>query len=340
MQIKSITVDAVSLASAQAIRKNGDPIQLESNLFGPSCLVTISREGKNLSRQQAIQNGQDTEGVKDVRKQLRQMEKAEQEKKAEEDYREELHDAEKAEKIAKALSNPDEDDVLKAALREGREMSRGGALTEEDLVELEDEYEWLCEKMAEGRIQVSVEEFSDGIIDDRKHIHIRRIGSEDKCRIEAGHVEKAVGSLDIPDEEKARAIKSSWTIPGLKEKKYEEFKAGFKELRSWMTKMHMVPSLLERYSEAEMSERIERYFEGIFELSYAIGGWTDASLTDEALAELNEKLLADQMPLSEQEKAVEDFARRLASADSTNVTRIESGDFTALPDMPENEGLQ
>ena len=338
MQIKSITVDAVSLASAQAIRKNGAPIQLESNLFGPSCLVTISREGKNLSRQQAIQNGQDTEGVKDVRKQLRQMEKAEQEKKAEEDCREELHDAEKAEKIAKALSNPD-DDVLKVALRESREMSRGRALTEEELVELEDEYEWLCEKMAEGRIQVSIEEFSDGIIDDRKHIHIRRMGSEDKCRIEAGSIKHPVDFLSSPDENKAEAKKRNWVSPDLREKMYENFKAGFEKFIARSTKSHTVPSLLERYSEAEMGERIERYYESLFELLHADSTYM-GDFTDEEWVELNAKRLEDQMPLSEQEKAVEDFARRLASADSTNVTRIESGDFTALPDMPENEGLQ
>lgn len=330
MQVRSITADAVNFTAAQTARGNKAPIQPENILFGPSCLVAISREGKNLSRQQAVQNGRDTEGEKDVRKQLRQLEKAEREKKAEEEQRAELHDAEeaeKAEKIAKVMSNPDEDDVLKAAMRESREMARGRALTGEELLELENEYEWLRKEMAAGHIQVSVEEFSDGIIDDRKHIHIRSAGSEDTCRI-------AEGSINHPTDPG-----NNWASSRMREELYEKFKAATKKMRDWMTKMHMVPSLLERYSETEMSERIESFFRNMFEEAYAGSSYLD-SYTEEEWEEFNAKHPLGQISLSEQEKALEDFARRFASADSVNVTGIEAGDIVSMPAMPENGSLE
>lgn len=259
-----------------------------------------------------------------MRKQLRQLEEAEQEKKAEEEQRAELHDAEeaeKAEKIAKA-SNPDEDDVLKAALREGWEMKAGRALTGEELLELENEYEWLRKEMAAGRIQVSVEKFSDGIIDDRKHIYIRSEGSEDKCRIAEGSIKHPVDP------------KNNWANPRMRDEMYERFKAATKEIRDRVTKKHMVPSLLERYSETEMSERIESYFQDAFEKCFAGTSWLDR-YTEEEREESNAKHTLGQISLSEQGKALEDFARRFASADSVNVTGIEAGDFTSMLAMPE-----
>lgn len=254
-----------------------------------------------------------------------------------------------------ALNDPDKDDALKAALRENFEMSSGGALTNEDLERLETQYEWLCREMAEGHIQVSIEEFSDGVIDDRKQIHVRRLTTEDENHEESDNAEKAVSSLLSPDEEKAEANKSlrgissliierfkAYAMENRKFKGIEAFVEAFKVLD---TKSHMVPSLLERYSEAEMGERIERYSEHVRECMYELFYPTthsagDIGFTDEELAELNEKLSANQIPLSEQEKAVEAFAKRLTPADRANVTRIESGDFTTLPDMPESESQQ
>lgn len=324
MQIRSITMDAVSLATAQAIQKNGAPIQLESNLFGPSCRVTISQEGRNLSRQQV---GQDAESVKAVREQLRQLDKAEREKEAEEEYREGLDNAEKT---ARALSDPDEDDELKAAikavLRENYEHRIGGALTDKDLEELEDDYKWYCQQMKEG-YQVSIVNISDGIIGDRKMI---------RCSSLKDGYDKW-----LERSEKAETQKNGQDIPGLKERKDKVIEGKIERYKADLMKKYMTPSLLERYSEKELCERIERYCERAREKMYAYFHPTDDfGFTDEELAELNEKLSANQVPLSEQEKAVEEFAKRRTPADHANVTRIEPGDFTTLPAMPENESQQ
>lgn len=337
MQIRSITMDAVSLATAQAIQKNGAPIQLESNLFGPSCKVTISQEGKNLSRQQVVQSDQNTEDVKEVREQLRQLEKAEQEKKAEEEYREGLNNAEES-----TLSSPDEDDELKAVLREGFGYWRTDDPNERIKIskDVERAYKELCQKMSEGVMQVSIDNVSDGIIDDKKIIRCRNLKTEDGYHEGLDHAEKTVSSLSSSDVEKAKAEKSGQNIPGLKERRDKVIEGAVEWLRAIVTKSHMTPSMLGKYSEAEMSERIERYCERAREKMYAYFHPTDDfGFTDEELAELNEKLSANQVPLSEQEKAVEEFAKRLTHADHANVTRIEPGDLTTLSDMPQNESL-
>ncbi len=73
MQVKATTVNAAGLTAAgQGIQENGLPVinQVQTqngNVFGPECKVTISREGKNLSRRQTAQASQAETGVQDIR---------------------------------------------------------------------------------------------------------------------------------------------------------------------------------------------------------------------------------------------------------------------------------
>lgn len=100
MQIKAITVNAASLASPQGIQVNRNQAQPEDNMFGTECKVTISKEGRNLSRQQAsrtekgTQDIQNSQSVKAERMLLRRQEQAEQDKKIRDGYREELKEIE------------------------------------------------------------------------------------------------------------------------------------------------------------------------------------------------------------------------------------------------------
>lgn len=98
MQIKAVTVNAAGLTAAErGIRENGvssiNQAKVESsNMFGPEYKVTISREGKNLSRRQA---GADAINVKEERRLLRQQEEAELAKEIREGYREKLNEIDK-----------------------------------------------------------------------------------------------------------------------------------------------------------------------------------------------------------------------------------------------------
>lgn len=104
MQIRAITVNAAGMIAAEKGIRGNDPqgtnqLQAESgNAFGPECKVTISRKGKNLSRQQTAQaetGVRDTQSVKEERMLLRRQEEAELEKDIREGYREELNEIEK-----------------------------------------------------------------------------------------------------------------------------------------------------------------------------------------------------------------------------------------------------
>lgn len=104
MQIKAITVNAADTAAAgHGIQGDGalgvNQAKAEnSNVFGPEYKVTISREGKLLSRRQTTQeeagarNGQN---VREERKQLHQQEQVELAKEIRDGYREELAAIEK-----------------------------------------------------------------------------------------------------------------------------------------------------------------------------------------------------------------------------------------------------
>lgn len=104
MQIKAITVNAADTAVAgHGIQGNGaldaNQAQTEnSNVFGPEYKVTISREGKLLSRRQTAREEEGTrngENVREERKQLHQQEQAELAKEIRDGYREELAAIEK-----------------------------------------------------------------------------------------------------------------------------------------------------------------------------------------------------------------------------------------------------
>lgn len=104
MQIRAIAVSAAGMTAAgQGIQGNGSPDanQVQTgggNMFGPECRVTISREGKNLTRGQAAQaeaGARSAQDVKEDRMLLRQQEKTELEKEIREGYRENLNEIDK-----------------------------------------------------------------------------------------------------------------------------------------------------------------------------------------------------------------------------------------------------
>lgn len=98
MQIKAITVNAAgTMAAERGIQGNGasgvDQVKAENgNVFGPEYKVTISREGKNLSRRQA---GAETQSVKEERMLLRRQEEAELAREIRDGYREKLNEIDK-----------------------------------------------------------------------------------------------------------------------------------------------------------------------------------------------------------------------------------------------------
>lgn len=66
MKVEAITVNAAEMmAERQSISGNGLQVQAESNhMFAPECKVTISREGRNLSRQQMVQAESNVQNTK------------------------------------------------------------------------------------------------------------------------------------------------------------------------------------------------------------------------------------------------------------------------------------
>ncbi len=96
MQIKSITVNAAGMTAAeQGMQGNRNQLQLESSMFGPECRVTISREGRSLSRQQKVQEETGAHSVKEERMLLRRQKEAELSKEIREGYRESLNEIDK-----------------------------------------------------------------------------------------------------------------------------------------------------------------------------------------------------------------------------------------------------
>lgn len=103
MQFDAITVNAaginaVGAPAVQGFRGNGDQAQAEGDMFGPVCRVTISNEGKALSRQQTTRVKDDAgnaQAAMEERRLLHREERAEQEKDIREGYREELAEIDK-----------------------------------------------------------------------------------------------------------------------------------------------------------------------------------------------------------------------------------------------------
>lgn len=129
MQIRAITVNAAGMAPERSIQGNRNQAQPEDNVFGAECKVTISREGKKLSRQQtaqtekSAQGTQNTQSVKVERMLLRRQEESEQSKKIRDGYREELKEIE--DKISELnRSYPSQNKVGREVLEKEQEVLR------------------------------------------------------------------------------------------------------------------------------------------------------------------------------------------------------------------------
>lgn len=95
MQIKAITVNAGNTTVGQNFQGNSTLVQADNNLFTPQCKVTISKEGKRLSRQQTEQPKESAGDAAVQRKMLRRIEETEQNDKTMDGYREQLTEIEK-----------------------------------------------------------------------------------------------------------------------------------------------------------------------------------------------------------------------------------------------------
>ena len=95
MQIRAITVNAINTTAAQNVQRNGSPTQTGNSMFAPQCRVTISKEGKRLSRQQTEQPQGNAQDAAVKRIMLRRNEESEQSEKITDGYREQLQDIEK-----------------------------------------------------------------------------------------------------------------------------------------------------------------------------------------------------------------------------------------------------
>ena len=80
MQIKGVGVSTAGMIPVVRGIENRGEIQLENDMFGPECRVTISEAGRKLSEQQAAQkekNVCDAQSDKETKILLRQLEEAE-----------------------------------------------------------------------------------------------------------------------------------------------------------------------------------------------------------------------------------------------------------------------
>lgn len=119
MQIKAITVNAAGMAAEQRVQGKIQQEQPVGSVFGPECKVTISQEGRNLSRQQTDQAKQSAQSFRAEQKLFRQQEEAEREQKTNEGYREQL---EKIEKNIDSLSHSYKAEADKSAVEKEQEV--------------------------------------------------------------------------------------------------------------------------------------------------------------------------------------------------------------------------
>lgn len=94
MQIKGISANDPGMTVGRNIQGSRNQARPGNNLFGPQCRVTISREGRRLSRQQAARTEQSARSVKTDRM-LRQQEEDARNENITKGYREELRNIEK-----------------------------------------------------------------------------------------------------------------------------------------------------------------------------------------------------------------------------------------------------
>ena len=94
MQIRAITVNAANTMSVKNAQANSAPAQASNNMLTPHYKVTISKEGKKLSRQQNEQSQESTKDAAVQRMMLRQIEASERNEKTIDEYHEQLRDIE------------------------------------------------------------------------------------------------------------------------------------------------------------------------------------------------------------------------------------------------------
>lgn len=130
MEIRAITVNATGTAAERGIQGIGLPstnrAETENrSAFGPECRVTISQEGKNLSRRheartlQAEASAQDTQAVQAERILQRLKEDKDQDRDINEKYRNELDEIDRKINTLNSTKLSDEDFVKQQKLLEG-----------------------------------------------------------------------------------------------------------------------------------------------------------------------------------------------------------------------------
>ena len=106
MQIKGVGVSTAGMMTGvSGIQVNGGFSELEEDMFGPEYEVTISEEGRNLSRQQTAQKEMGVIGAQnsgETRALLRQLEEDQLAEKKRQGYYDELEELEKQIKVMNA----------------------------------------------------------------------------------------------------------------------------------------------------------------------------------------------------------------------------------------------
>ena len=106
MQIKGIGVNTAGMMTAErGTQENRNPVQLKDKMFAPGYKVTISKEGRNLSKQQTVQKEtgvQSAQSDERTRRLLHQLEESQLAEKTRSGYYDELNELEKQIKVLNA----------------------------------------------------------------------------------------------------------------------------------------------------------------------------------------------------------------------------------------------
>lgn len=94
MQVKAVALNAANMAAGWNRQENGDQVQPRDSIFGAECKVTISRKGRELSRQQAEEKEKGAGCAKAERMLLRQQEESRLNEDMKRSYREKLKELE------------------------------------------------------------------------------------------------------------------------------------------------------------------------------------------------------------------------------------------------------
>lgn len=94
MQVKAVALNAANMAAGWNRQGNGDQVQPRDSIFGAECKVTISRKGRELSRQQTEEKEKGAGCAKAERMLLRQQEESRLNEDMKKSYREKLKELE------------------------------------------------------------------------------------------------------------------------------------------------------------------------------------------------------------------------------------------------------